>query len=163
MKQLLKKPNLRIKRPNKKEAIFILAVLFVLGIGTGFYYWQNRLASVDCTKLANNSNELLKQKKYKEAYSMLKTKNTSCSDVKSAKDKNNKDDPAGVAQFNASLAKSAYLSGDKAQAASYAEKFIDLNNKTLNDDQRKQIPNQLNEMYSMYDIKYNNYEYKNSN
>lgn len=145
MKQLLLKIPSQLKnRPSKKTTLVALAVLLLLGGGTGIYLYRangNKEAKVDCAPLVSKAAELLKQNNYQEARAKLKTPARDCSTT--AQDDNIKDisktpEYKKLIDLNAGLAFEAYKAEDKEQAKAYANQALKIH-EGMTSEQRVQI------------------------
>lgn len=159
MVKFLQKIKGKLKKPSKKGLILGLVVLLCAAGAVIYFVTSNTSKSAEsnranCDALSGSVNELIKQKKYEEAYTQAKSKTDDCGTLKEG---SNIQDPAktgeyvGNLTYQASLAQAAFAAGDKEQAKIYAQQVIKLNT-DMTPDQRSQIPNQNDILMDMFDI-----------
>lgn len=155
----LPKPHINIKNFKSRKLWLIAAagILLVAGVaGALVFFVTNNQSRADCGALVQQSKELLKDNKTKEAYDILKSQEQPCElpDKNELKDAGKTAETIESIKFKGELAKAAYLSEDKQLAKDYAQK-TDAALKDLSKEQREKIPDteHTDLVYDMYAIK----------
>jgi lipopolysaccharide export LptBFGC system permease protein LptF len=139
------------KRVIKRKPIIIAVIVLVIIVGTLLYLAVIKNDKpVDCAAEIKQAATALNKKDYSKAYDGLRQNENKCTGVSS------KDDNATKLNYDSYLAVSAYQSGAKTQAKTYAQKAIKLNDQISVAD-RKKVSNSNGLMMDMFDIQSGNY------
>lgn len=163
------KNPLKFAKNKKFQRLAIVGAVLIL-VSAGIYafvgkkFFTSKISREECLQTVKENEkvtDVTDAKTAKDIYNRLKSKSGSCANPDEDKTISQTAEEGSHVQlilYNAELAKSAYLSGNKEEAKSIAEKVQKMNQE-LSDEQRQKIPDRDGLFIDMYYISIGEYVY----